>query len=367
MHAALLTTVTVFTQAISCASRFKLSLLAGTCAMLGAWQSAQTYDATQPMLPPMIPVTVAAMQIVHNPALSRDIKGLPTPERKPEYIDPQSPEGVVATIDEVMAGDPLAPVMERLIHSESGLNPKAVSPTGARGLVQFTKTTLLEQLYINSDKLPPENQRLVRDNVEKYNAADKGKNPVYKYRVKNKANLQAVLSLAHDPVLSLILGREYMRNGLMTIQKEYPRRLKARIAEMKAAAGEKTTPGFSSRIAAMEAKLDRPLTAVDAKMQLLIGTNGTIRMLVDTADPKRANHRAVDYANKLTVSANMHVFYKDVVVKDSQTGKETTVKSARSVRELHDYFAARVGTTKLASDLRRADAFTVALLDVFVP
>jgi hypothetical protein len=81
--------------------------------------------------------------------------------------------------------------------------------------------------------------------------------------------------------------------------------------------------------------------AADLKTLYVFGLSGGIKALVAMADPEKSNHRAADYPPKHVVRANPDIFFKDGNRK----------KQPRSLSELREYFAARVGTDVIPEDL----------------
>jgi hypothetical protein len=236
---------------------------------------------------------------------------------------------------------PLTHIMDRLIFSESGNDPDAVSHTGARGLGQFTGATFLEQLYRNKDKLP-DSYDTITDNVIKYRKNQKqwekdkrNVRPIWSYKVKDGYDKDRVMNLAHDPVVGEILSTEFVKN--LVEQARDRGRLEGSLSTLISAmenSGKYNTPEGAARIDAMKEHLGRPLTSADIKTLYVFGLSGGIEALVAYADPVKANHRASDYTKSHVVKSNPDIFY----YRDSNGNRH-----ARSLAQLRDYFVERVG------------------------
>jgi hypothetical protein len=154
--------------------------------------------------------------ILSLPFKDAGIPGNKSSERRLASVQPQDPVSEFMRI--YQSNDPLAPIMDRLIFSESGDNPDAVSHTGARGLGQFVGDTFLEQLWHNKDTLPPSYQNAANAverymvNEAKWKKDTQNVRPVYGYRVQSGFNKESVMELAHDPVIGRILSTEYSRH-----------------------------------------------------------------------------------------------------------------------------------------------------------
>jgi len=202
--------------------------------------------------------------------------------------------------------------------------------------------TQLEYMYKYGYMLPPEFIDLASD-IETYTKSRNSRNEaIIGYRVKEGADSNAVMDVIDDPLVAIILGREFLRDGLTFVQKHFPAELQNLIDRMS---------GTPERIRAMEEHLTRPLNGADVKATLFLGPSGASRFLAANADPEKANHRALDYASRRTVAANPHIFYKD--------GNEKEVP--RSVSELYGLFTGMMGNDPLPRDLkRREDSIVLA-------
>lgn len=236
---------------------------------------------------------------------------------------------------------PLTHIMDRLIFSESGNDPDAVSHTGARGLGQFTGATFLEQLYKNRDKLPDSYDRITenvvkyRKNQAKWEKDKRNVRPIWSYKIKDGYDNDTVMDLAHDPVVSEILSTEFVK--MLVKQARDDGRFESSLSRLIRAmenSGKYNSAEGQSRINAMKEHLDRPLTSADIKTLYVFGLSGGIEALVAYADPLKASHRASDYTTSHVVRSNPDIFYYH----DSNGNRH-----ARSLAQLRDYFVERVG------------------------
>ncbi|MDH5723296.1 MAG: hypothetical protein OEY94_08265 [Alphaproteobacteria bacterium] len=286
-------------------------------------------------------------------------------------------------------------VAANLIGSESGFK-NAKSTTGARGICQFTGDTLYERLYKSKDKLPDYAQKIVEDNIERYKKDPKAEHPEYKYRIKEVENIKgkskekikeekikrekAVLALAEDKKVALVLGFDHMLFCLKEGTRVYKERLEDRIKWMNLNryAGilketedkiEAAKPNLSTeelellkkelrkeeeikaveidkelepRLNEMTAEINREMTAIDLKIFYVCGASGGATLLEALADSEKQNHRALDYVLPSVVKANPELFFK----KNSK-GEE----KPRSLTEFRDHIKGLVGEMPVPREL----------------
>lgn len=228
------------------------------------------------------------------------------------------------------AGSPLSfDIMVQLIGSESGFKAHATSETNALGMGQFTGATLREALWNNKDRLSRSAQRVIEKNIERYNSADEGESPLYKYRIKKGGNKDALEKLAKNPEVAIVLACEYGKDALRDGENRYRSAIASRIKFLHDHPEKNDDP---QRMARLQHHLHRDLTSTDLKIIYMAGPRGGSKILFAYADSKNLNQRASDYTADIVTRGNPNVFFKD----DEQ-------KVHRSVAEVYNYFIDRVG------------------------
>ncbi|MCB9990887.1 MAG: transglycosylase SLT domain-containing protein [Rhodospirillales bacterium] len=274
---------------------------------------------------------------------------------------PPVPEVVQTTLKQLTDNHPVPyDLMLRLAASESGLDIDAKSGAGARGFLQLMPATQLQLMYEHKDQLSPE-AAAIADNVEKYRKNQKAwqkdpenVRPIYGYRIKKGADKQAVYDLAYDLNASITLGREYVASFTERLGQKFHARLGTLVQKIEDGYSDKTMRDFSQRLTAMKEHLTRPLNYADVKTAYVFGPSGGARFLTALADPKKHDHRALDYARSATVASNPGLFYAD----------PATRKVPRSVKWVYDHFVSKVGNDPLPGEMQpehtRAPAQQVA-------
>lgn len=247
------------------------------------------------------------------------------------------PASVLQAIHQATTDSNARQMMVQLIGSESG-GRNINSPTGARGIGQFTGAALRKNLYRNVDILPRNAQKIVRDNIAPVNVAPKDKDPIYEYQIKSGGNANAVNALAHRPDVAVPMVREHVYGALDSGERLFRGALQERLGWLNnpnninrpTPADGKAWAAHQARVEALEYHLNRPMTVMDAKTFYMCGYRGGAELLVAAADPKTHDHRAGDYTTDGVRRANKAVFYHE-------DGR------ARSVTEYVAYMAERVG------------------------
>ncbi len=251
------------------------------------------------------------------------------------------PENFQRAIQRATHGDPINyNVMVKVLGSESGFNNKS-SHTGAFSVGQFTLSTFLETVHQHRDKLSARQRATVERNIERYNVAEKGEDPVWRYRIRRGGDAKTVRALTQNADVVTVLSREHMRTATKAGADLYRDHLETRINFMRSDKYDGERNGaYHQRLAALEHNLNRAMTNADVKIFYLCGSRGGAQLLAAMADPAAQNNRSADYTTQGVVSSNPQVFY-------NPDG------SARSVRDLYHYIAHRVGNSPLPHDLDR--------------
>jgi hypothetical protein len=227
-------------------------------------------------------------------------------------------------------GSPLSfDIMVQLIGSESGFKAHATSETNALGMGQFTGATLREALWNNKDRLSRGAQRVIEKNIERYNSADEGESPLYKYKIKKGGSKDALEKLAKNPEVAIVLACEYGKDALRDGENRYRSAIASRIKFLHENPEKNDDP---HRMARLQHHLHRDLTSTDLKIIYMAGPRGGSKILFAYADSKNLNQRASDYTADIVTRGNPNVFFKD-----------EDRKVHRSVAEVYNYFIDRVG------------------------
>jgi len=235
-----------------------------------------------------------------NDRLLTSLTSIFSSDDQPDYKYKWSKKELLAKIEYHTKNDPIPnSVIKQLIKSESAFKTKAKSKEGARGLGQFMPQTQLEYLYKCQDILPSYAAELAEH--------IKPNNKKLGYHITKNGDAKAIWKLIEDPDVSIIMTREYVREGIIKVDKGFRDKVAGLIRYLKKKGDDK------SRIKALKKHLKRPLTPADVKIAHVLGHNGAINFLTAHADPAKKDFKASDpdYADPSAVRGNPGLFKKN--------------------------------------------------------